>query len=525
MKMKQSIVLAAALTLSVSVKAQSLENGVKMYQYERYQSAINELAPVAATNPMANYYLGLAELALDSTAAAKTTFSKYPDNEANMAGLARVAYMTGSTPEGNRLTSVVASKAKKKDWEPLKYAADAITYTKGGSIQQAIDWYKEALKRNDNTPTHIALGDAYQQIQGGGGEAMNNYEKVTAKEPQNSLAFSRIGALWYAAKNYDLALENYQKAKDADPSNPLPYRDLANAYFWTGKYDLAKQNIEKYLELSDKSTEDLINYSNILYLSKDYPNAIKTVQDVLKTGVTKPGLYGILGFSQLETGDTVNALKNIRTYFNTQDPAKITSFDMIQFAKTMSANGKADSANYYYNLAVSKDTAKDKSETYRQIAEAFKTAKDYEKSAGWYDKLVKENPDAQALDYFWRGAMYYYSKQYDKAATAFQDMETKYPDQPSATYWRGRVAAAKDEEARTCEASPFYESWLTKVGPDYDKKSDLMYAYQYLALCAYNKTDKPTMQKYMDKIEQIDPNNAFLKQLKEAAKAPSKGSK
>jgi hypothetical protein len=52
-----------------------------------------------------------------------------------------------------------------------------------------------------------------------------------------------------------------------------------------------------------------------------------------------------------------------------------------------------------------------------------------------------------------------------------------------------------------------------------------MYAYQYLALCAYNKTDKPTMQKYMDKIEQIDPNNAFLKQLKEAAKAPSKGSK
>lgn len=521
MKMKQSIVIVAAMALNYNVQAQSLEDGVKMYEYERYESARKVLSPLATTNPTANYYLGLAELALENTNEASAAFARYPEDNENMAGLARVAFLKGNVPEGTRLANVLAAKAKKKEWQPLKLAADAITYSKGGDIQQAINWYKEALKRNDNDATRLSLGDAYQLTQGGGGEAMNNYEKVTARDPKNSLAYSRIGALWYAAKNYSLALENYNKAKEADPSNPLPYRDLANAYFWTGKYDVAKQNIEDFLKRSDRTPEDLINYANILYLSKDYQNAIKTIEDILNNGIKKPGLYGILGFSQYETKDYANALTNVRSYFGMQDPAKITPFDMIQYGKILASNSLADSANYYFNLAISKDTAADKSETYRQIAEGFKAGKEYTKSAEWYDKLIKANPNTAAIDYFWRGAMYYYGKDYTNGAKAFEEMETKYADQPSATYWRGRVAAAVDEEGKTCEAAPHYTKWLDKVGPTYDKKGDLMYAYQYLALCGYNKNDKAQMQEYMNKIELIEPENAFLKQLKEAVKAGS----
>lgn len=519
MKLKQSIVIIAAVTMSYSAHAQSFEEGVKMYQYERYQSAKQALTPLAAGNAMANYYLGLAELQNGNLNEAKAIFSKFPDDAANMAGLARIAYRSGNVAEGDRLAKAAADKAGKKAWEPLKYAADAITYTEGGTKQQAIDWYKEALKRNDNADIRIALADAYQQIPGGGGEAMNNYEKVTAKDPKNSLAYSRIGEVWYNAKRYDLALENYQKAKDADPSNPIPYNKLALAYFWTGKYDLAKQNIEKYLELSDKSSEDQITYGNILYLGKDYPAAIKVMQDLISKGVTKPGLYGILGFSQYETKDYPNALTNVRTYLTQQDPKKITAFDYLQYGKIAMANNQTDSAEYFFTKALSIDTAADsKSETYRQIAEGFKTSKEYAKSADWYNRLVTANPNAPATDYFWRGTMYYYAKNYPAGASAFEAMETKYPEQPSATYWRGRVAAATDEEAKSGVAVPFYTKWLEKVGPNYEKKNDLMYAYQYLALYYFNQGDKTKMKEYMDKIESIDPNNAFLKQLKDAGK-------
>jgi tetratricopeptide (TPR) repeat protein len=177
-------------------------------------------------------------------------------------------------------------------------------------------------------------------------------------------------------------------------------------------------------------------------------------------------------------------------------------------------NNQNDSADYYYKTAIAKDTSANKDEMYRQIADGYKSNKDYAKSADWYNNLITANPKADPIDYFWRGAMYYYSKNYTEAAKAFEGMETQYPDQPSATYWRGRVAAATDAEGKTGVATPFYTKWLEKVGPEYDKKSDLMQAYQYLALCAFNKGDKTNLDTYLNKIEGIDANNAFLKQLR-----------
>lgn len=525
MNMKKSVlILAIAAGFSLNATAQSADNGIKMYQYERYQTAKTELTTLAPTNPMANYYLGLSQLALGEIKEAKTTFARFADDAANMAGLARVAFAEGNAAEGKKLAQIVADKAKKKEWAPLKYAADALNYSDSGDKQQAIDWYKTALTRNDNAATHIALGDAFQKIQGGGGEAMNNYEKVTGKDTTNSLAYSRIGALWYNAKNYPLALESYQKAKDADPTNPIPYSDLANAYFYVGKYDLAKQNIEKFLALSDKSTDDQVRYGNILYLSKNYPAAITTMQDLINKGVVKPGFFGILAYSQMETKDSTNALMNVRKYFSIQDQKKIYPLDYLNYGKIMLLNSNADSANYYFNKAVSVDTAKDKSNTYRMVAEGFKGSGNYAKSAEWYNKIIMANPAAEPIDYFWRGAMYYYAKDYPKAATAFEEMETKYPVQQSAVYWRGRVAAATDEEGKTCIASPHYIKWLGMLSADYDKKNELMQAYQYLALCAFNKDNKVEMNNYLDKIDHIEPGNAFAKQLRDAASKTSKPS-
>jgi len=182
--------------------------------------------------------------------------------------------------------------------------------------------------------------------------------------------------------------------------------------------------------------------------------------------------------------------------------------------RIMLMNGLTDSANYYYQLAASKDTSANKSETYRKLAEAFKDAKDYPRSAEWYGRLVKEYPQSEPIDYFWAGAMAYYSKDYPAAGKAFEQMETKYPDQPSATYWRGRVAAATDEEGKAGTGVSFYEKWL---GTTAEKKdADLMQAYQYLTLYYYNKGDKAKMNTYLDKITTIEPENGFAKQIKAA---------
>ncbi len=526
---KSILMLAVAAALGFGAVAQSLDEGVKMVKYERYNSAEKILEPMAAGNPTANYYLGLTRLGQEKVAEAKAIFGKYPEDPANMAGMAQIAYMEKNPAEGKRLADAVAAKAKKKDWQTLVYAADAINYG-GGNPQDAVGYYEEALKRGgDNVNTRIGLGDAYQKIQGGGGKAMDNYENAVAKDAKNSLGYSRIGKLWYDARNYTDAVTNYTKAKEADPANPLPYNDLANAYFYSGRYELAKQNIEEYLKLSDQTCDDKIRYANILYLSKDYQNAISKMQEVIGTCGDRPYMYRVLGVSQYETKDYNNSLHNIQEFFRRQtDPAKILPVDYEYAAKIYTQQKKVDSADYFIQRWANSDTSSNRKTTYVAIAEMYKGQNNdtgYAKSAEYYQRALDAAGDkATALDYFNTGVMYYYAKQYPKAATTFEAMETKFPDQPSAPYWRGRVAAAVDNEGKTGEGVAPFERWLAI--PDdakyTHKPGDLNIAYQYLAIVAYNKNDKTKTMEYVGKIKSIDPTNKLAKQLEElTAKKPA----
>ncbi len=518
--MKKTLVIFVALLWSVNVWSQTINDGIKMYNYERYQSAEKILAPLAAGNPMANYYLGLCQLADGKLSDAKASFGKFPEDVANMSGMARAAYAENNATQAMQILQTVVSKAKKKDWEPFKYAADAINYSDNASanIQQAIDWYKTALQKTDDADVHIALGDAYQKMQGGGGEAMNNYEHVSDKDPKNSLVFYRIGALWYAAHAYPDALTNYNKAKDADPSNPLPYRDLAYVYERVAKYEEALSNDKKYLDLSDNSCEDKIHNAEILYLAKHYPEAIAAANEIIAKCPVSPAIYGILGFSQQKSNDTVNALKNAGRYIQTQAPKKITTDDYLNYAWILLMNKQTDSANFYFNRTLQSDSAKDKSDIYRQIAEGFKTNKDYPKSAMWYSRMISENPATGAADYAWATIMYYYAKDYPNAAKTAEQWEAKYPDPPSGTYWRGRVAAAVDNEAKEGSAIPFFDKWLGIVGPNHDKKNDLKTAYDYELLYYFNKENKEKIKEFEDKISAIDPNDDLLKQIQDFEK-------
>lgn len=526
--MKHPIVIMAAMALSAGVQAQSLEEGVKMYNYERFESAKKALAPLAGSNAMANYYYGLSELQLGNTDAAAAAFSKYPTDIANRSGNIRVSFKRGMAAEGNQQAQGLASSAKKKEWEQLKYAADALTYSEAGNKQQAVDWYKEVQVRNPNANVLLEMGDAYLDIQGGGGQAMTSFEKASEKDPKNSLAFTRIGKLWYDAKKYEDALSNYEKAKAADPNNPLPYKHLADAYFWVNKMDKSKENLEKYLSLSDKTDEDMIRYSGTLYLTKNYADAVKTANELNAKGVKKPSLYGIIAFSYLETKDSANALEYSRLYRATQDPKKIGWVDMINFGKIMLANGMIDSANHFFEKGIALNTAQEKSDVYKEIADYYvsrKTAEDYLNASKWYAKIVAEKATPTATEYFNWGVYAYYGKDYVTAGKAFEEMEIKHPTQPSATYWRGRVAAAQDSEAKDGTAVAHYEKWLGLTVEGYQKKpADLMQAYQYLTLYNLNKGDKAKTVEYVEKVEALEANNAFAKQIRDYLSKPGKKS-
>ena len=518
----------AAIAIAISAQAQStVQNGIKMYNYNKQVSAQRVLAPLSASDPLANYYLGLSYLAQGNTSMASTTFSKYPEDPANLSGTARVAFVSGDAAKGMQIARDLAGKSKKKEWIQAKYAADAIAYTNGGDYNQAVTWYKMVLTKTDDADVHIGLGNVYRKIAGGGGDAMTNYEDVTAKDANNSLAYSRIGDLWYDARNYESALENFSKAKNADNTNPLPYKALADAYARSGKYQLALQNIKRYLELSDSTLSDKVEYVQDLYLAQSYCDAVTTARWIMNSGGNIPDsvktkLYGVLGYSEINCGDSTDALKNLRTYFQMQKASRILPGDYIQLGKLYMKLNQLDSASYYYTKGVSGDTSANKTDNYRDIAEAFKGKKQYCQSADWYNNLVKANPNTQALDYFWRTVMYYYcGNDLSKTLASANDYEAKYPAEVTARFWLARAEAAIDSEATQGTAAEDFKKYLVMTGANTDKKNDLKLAYNYLLLYAYNKKNTEDVKLYKEKVRAVDPKDTLLLEIEEAEKTPS----
>lgn len=525
--MKKILLATAAFSLiAVGVaSAQNLEKGIQYYNYERYQSAKTELQPLAAGNPEANYYLGLAEIGLEDYSAAKATFEKDPSNFYNKAGLARLDFINNKAGDANQLLNDIVDHARKKDWQAYQAAADAITYTTGGDVQNAITWYQKAMEKEpNNAMLLIGLGDAYFKLQSGGGASMDNYEAAVKAGTANSLAYSRIGRLWYVAHNYKLALESYNQAKDADTSNPLPYRDLANAYQRAGNYDNALTNDEIYLQKSDKNINDQINYANILFLAKKYPEAEAKMEALISSGNERPYMYRIIGYCAYETKDYNKALTNMNTFFQKEkDTSILIPDDYLYYGKTyvsLAATDSAQAASYLsnaetaFNKAVGMDTAKDKSSDYTEIATVYKDAKFYGKAGEWYGKIIAANAAAPAIDYYYWGFWSFYGNNLDESEKAFKAMFAKYPKEGSALYWLARVEAAKDSKAVTGLAVKPYEDWLNFQAEGYKRDKDqLMNAYQYLAFYFYNKSNDAESLKWANKVLEQDPTNSFAKQL------------
>ncbi|HTO15317.1 MAG TPA: hypothetical protein VLZ83_06085 [Edaphocola sp.] len=533
-----ALAASTATVMVYDVNAQSLEQGKKFLSYEKYKSAETALKSIITNNPEANYNYGLSLLGQNKISEAKAVFSTFPDDYMNQSGLARVLYAQGKGTEALAMLEDIVKNAKKRDWQKLKIAADAITYSEQAThIDEAISWYETAKDKSKNDPeVLLGLADGLLKKNTGeaNGQAVNTLDDLIAKGEYVSLAYARQGDLWMRAKNYKEALNNYNKAKNADAANPLPYGDLANAYYRNGSYELAKENIVEYLKYSDKSTNDQLKYGNILYLTKDYAKAQKVFSDLINSGEGKktPSLYRGLAFAQYQTKDYTEALENLNTYKNSLKANEQLKYDdYLYFGLINSGIAKVDTTNAKnYNLEAEQNFTKalsmetdglvNKEEVYQQIIEGYKEAKEWGKVSEWYGKLVKAYPNSSASDYFNAGYYAYFDKNYKTAEEDFIIFNEKFPEQHIGYFWLGRTYAAQDPEAKTGKAERTLLEWLnySETENDPKKSEDLIFANQYLALYYYTKGEKQSSIKYANKLLEIEPDNSaaltILKNLK-----------
>lgn len=512
---KKISLLFFVLTITLSAFAQSKKDGIKFYKYKKYQSAIKALEPLAAEDAFASYYLGLSYIETGDLDKAKSTFQKHADNYANMAGLARVSFEKGNVAEANAMLEKVTRKTSRKNKAAYLYAADAITYTNGGDLKRAIEYYDYYLEWKPSAKAHIRKGDAYRKMRDGG-NAMTSYQRAERLGgSEASLASFKQGNLWYASQTFDSALVNYQRAADADPQNPLPYNDLANAYYKINRYKEAKENIEKYLALSDQSAEDQVQYANILYLADDYDGAINKMSELLASGNGKSYMYRILGYSYFEKNNIPEAIKNMELLFKNHPKKDLNPKDYFTFGKILSKDSvRAEEAMTFIQQGIDSDTMQDKVPLYRQVADGFKDSKEHAKAAMWYKKITQqESPLVEALDYWNAGTNFYQVRDYQNATDMFTQMTVERPDASIGFYWLGKVGAAQDPKYKLGTGVEGFAKFQEMVKDDESRKGLRKSALVYLTAVAYNKQDYTQAKSYANMLLEIDPGNSTATQI------------
>jgi len=549
---RRKSLIVALLCVANGVMAQSVEDGLKDMYYGKYKSAKETFEKVAAAKPdeRAYYYMGIADLSLENKDAAAADFQKglqaIPNSPLLQVGMGRIDLINNNAAAAKQKFEAAATATQGRNGDVARAIADANSSVKGGDRGYALSTMEKLLnnegrkKKEQYTPTaadYIELGDAYRVLGGeNGGKAISTYDKALELEPNNAEAIMKQGLVNYNAKLLQEAVNDWTKATNTDPKYAPAFFELFEFYITPKKnqlsWDKAAEYLQKYMEVGDPADKLKNEYylAAISFYKKDYDAAINKAKTVLpQVPAEEKGKFTrLLADAYLQKGDSMTAKQTIDEYVKTAGESKLEPNDYKLLSEIYGRVKIQDSAqaavvdslaSLYLEKYASLDTTKDV-DHYREVAEKFKSLRDYSRSAEWYGKLTTDFTDEQNTgkiqDYFWKGTMEIYANKPKDADSTFGTFVSKYPTQEAlGLYWRGRANMLNDKEAKEGSAVPYFTKFFEVGGESKVKPNLLMYPYQYMMIYYYNKEDKTNLKTWMDKVLSLNPNDPAAKQIQE----------
>jgi Flp pilus assembly protein TadD len=545
-KMNQLFLLSSFIFFGNTLFAQSIDEGKKFLNYERYTSAQNVFSKLVAANPNdaeAVYWLGQTYIRNGDnpdTVAAQTLYQKTlqanPNQPLIMVGIGEIELMQGHKEDARNRFETAISLAKKKDLpEILTAVGRANVDTKSGDPVYAIDKLNQAADKDKKNPEiQIDLGDAYRKMIDGA-NATTSYTHALELDPKNARANFMIGRI-FETQGYGqegIYMKYYNAAIATDPN-------FAPAYYWLYQYyyqrdvNKARDYLNKYIAVADPDSKNCYAEASLLYVSKLYQQAITKSDECITSGGTKvfPNLYGLKAYSYDKMGDSLNAKKYFEEFFAKINPDKIGPNDYATYGKVLLKFPGNDSlASIYVDKAVQLDTLPaNKLDYIKSTAESLVAAQKYADAGKWYAKILTLKPNYGKTDLYYAGYNEFRGGDYKDADSIFGLYMQKYPEDMFGAYMRAHSAEGLDSTGANGLAKPYYEKVIAIADTSADKekvKANEITAYKYMLAYYYNiKRDKAAAIEWNNKILALDPNDAQAIQNKKALEAqPAKTSK
>lgn len=528
--MKRIAIGIAVVFLGNFAFAQSLQDGIKSIDSDKFAQAKSNFSAMISAKPSAEnyFYLGntyLRQAEPDFTKASENfTKGLAADSKSylNKIGLASIKLGKGDKSAVAEIQNIVKD-SREKDAEVLFRAAEALTmFEKNNAPDVAIDFLNKAIEKSQKAGVpanyYYSLGDAYR-IKKNPGDAMTAYDKALPIAKSKASVYTRMATLWMAANQWKNADENIKKAIAADATYAPAYKAKAAYDIRFQQNPLATQDLINYAKYADEDPNTQLEIAKLYFTNENYDESKATLDKVFDK-VDDPIKFKLRSYIQYAEGKYSEAKQNMDTFVSQAEKSRLQAAD--QGLQGLIAAGLAKDE---------KDAAKKQalmSESQQKIAIA-KAAKD--ETMKWDEELAKiagggaasqaavdagpttpeitslkqqvaTNPKDSDLLYKLANA-YQEAKNWNGAILTWQKMSTLLPDWAPAYYSQGYAyqQAGNNEMAKVA-----YEKFIATVKPAdlQANKETLSYAYFAVAYLV-KESDVAKAKQYVAKSLELNP--------------------
>jgi predicted Zn-dependent protease len=524
-KIKSALLVCSILCIATIVKAQSIDDGKKLFYYEKYISAKDVFNKLVTANPNdvdAAYWLGQTALQLNDTASAQALYQKTLMANSNsallIAGLGHIELLQGKTADAHNRFETAISLSNSKNAAVLNAIGFANVEAKTGDVAYAIDKLTLATTLKDgakNPDIYCNLGDAYKKL-GDGGSAQKAYQTALAVQKNYARASYSIGKIYQSQgfSQQDIFIKYYNDAIAEDAAYSPIYYTLYD-YYYTTDVTKSGQYLEQYLTLKGADEPNACYYrASMKYAQGLFKDAITQSDNCISASTTAtPSLYGLKAYAYFRLGDSTDAKSSFELYFAKQIPGKVGSTDYVTYARVLLKLGVADTALAAKSIAkgLSMDSLEaDKVTHLKSIAADYEKSKDFKGAGDYYSKIVAVKANPTKTDVYNAGYSYFRAGAYKNAVQAFTVYTQKFPDDAFGFYMMGKSYWGIDSTMQKGLANPSFQKAVDVGLADTAKyKQQLIGSYKYFVPYYVNvKRDKQTALDYCDKILALDPTDA-----------------
>ncbi len=535
MRSLKRIVLAIVLFSSVNLHAQTMEDGLKAWRNENFNTArdiFKKVTDAEPTNAMALFYYGQSLFKTGDVNGAKAAFDKgtaaRPTEFWCMVGQAKCMLDAGDAAGAEKKIMAALKGTKSKDPDIYSFSAEMYTSTKNKDWNKAIDYAQKGLltpRGKSDFNAFNALGDVYfEKHYSGNGEdrdiglAVSNYEKSYQLNTKSPYAMTRIGKIWSTTRtdlSYRNCIEALEKAKAAD-ADYLPMHSVyASIYEISGQYDKSKNELGIYMAGSEDKVKSADRMINILYQLKDWKGTLELAQKMNAQFPDNCDYIRVLAHANTELGNNEAALGYFTTYQTKCSGEKMRIEDYTYLAKANRGVGNDSATIRYYNQIIGLDSTKEQA-ILKEMANGFYSAKKFDRAIEIFNKLMVKYPTPNT-QYKLMDA-YYLSKKWKDLGIASDSFISGNNGNPLGYLYKARSLYYTDTINDRKAAADMYKVYLGKTTDTAFSKqvlvSEKTEAHQQICFHYIKKKNLKAAIAELDEALIDDPNNKSLIDLR-----------